>query len=342
MKNRKRSRMLLVLLTILVMVPVMAGTVAAMSVNSDRTGSFTLTLYESTDDGSKKPIPNIKLKLYKVGELQTEGEIHFVLAGELEDTGVDLGKLDTAGAFADAAETLEKAVGDSGIEPLKRTTDDKGIAVFEALSQGMYLIVHDEMDSRVQVAPMLLSIPYEMEDGQWIYDISMFPKTIVKDPTPTPGIDPDPTGVPTPTPYPDVSLTPTPDPDTSPTPTSYPDASPTPTPYPDASLTPTPDPDVSPTPTITPGPGTPPPLTAIPTRPGGYEPDISGGGKGPDGSDNDINDKTPDYQASEAATSVKTGDESQVVLYLLLLGAAINCTIFLLTRRIITKNCKRS
>lgn len=173
-------RSLLALLTVLMMMFGMVQTASAATYEPERKGSFTLTLKE-VSDGEENLLPDIELKLYKVGTFEHNGYSHFLLVSSLAATSVDLGQLTTADDTVAAAKKLAEAVGTSSIVPEVAVTGADGVAVFDNLEQGMYLIVQGESAEYVEVAPMLLSIPYMESAEVWLYDVEAFPKVVIHD-----------------------------------------------------------------------------------------------------------------------------------------------------------------
>lgn len=174
-------RKLLVLLTVVFLLSGVARTVAAGTYESDRKGSLDLMLKETVQDKKEKVFSGVVLKLYKVGSIRQDGSVSFVLDPALDSSGVDLDKLTTAQAAADAAEKLAAAAAGSSLSAQEAVTDEKGHAVFADLEQGMYLILQGDVQSNVKVAPMLLSVPYMEESGNYLYDVKAYPKVSVKE-----------------------------------------------------------------------------------------------------------------------------------------------------------------
>ena len=163
-KNRNLTRKLLVLLMALAMVFGLAQTASADLYEPDRKGSFTLTLKEVVSEEETNLLSGVELKLYKVGRVVENGYVTFETEAALQSTGVDVGNLTTADDAVKAAQTLADAVGSSPLASMQAVTDEKGTAVFGNLDLGMYLITQGSTDTNVEVAPMLLSLPY-MEDA---------------------------------------------------------------------------------------------------------------------------------------------------------------------------------
>ena len=61
-----------------------------------KTGNINLTIQETGEDGTVKPIPNVNLTLYKVGSVTFDRNVHFVVDSALQFTGIDFENLKTA------------------------------------------------------------------------------------------------------------------------------------------------------------------------------------------------------------------------------------------------------
>lgn len=113
-KRTKRKNFFSSFLAFLVMGVMLIGSlsqiVLAGNYEAGKTGTISLTVQETGDDGTQKPIPNVKLTLYKVGSVSYDGNVHFVADSALQFTGVDFENLKTAEDWYSAAETLSAAV----------------------------------------------------------------------------------------------------------------------------------------------------------------------------------------------------------------------------------------
>ena len=102
MKQRKRkgkylNRILACLGIMLILVNCFAGIVRADSYEQGKKGSFDLTIQEQNSEGTgSAPIAGVKLKLYKVGSVSFDGNVHFIINSELSSSGVDFEKLKSA------------------------------------------------------------------------------------------------------------------------------------------------------------------------------------------------------------------------------------------------------
>ena len=194
-KTKKNGiKRFLVFLTVLSMLFGIIQTVSAGFYESDRKGSFTLTLREDEKGTEQKVFSGIGMRIYKVGSVKDNGgTIGFEIDPALESTGVDFSKLTTAEASVEAANKLEKLVKSSRLNLVQKgTTNEQGVVVFgkdsegnALLDSGMYLIVQSESTGNTKVSPMLLSLPYITSDD-WLYDVEAYPKAETHEVTTTP------------------------------------------------------------------------------------------------------------------------------------------------------------
>lgn len=185
MKNRRkqgkifRSLLAVLMLTAMlvtsVLQPVFAGDYEA-----GKSGNLTLNVQQTDEDGNPVYLSGVALEIYKVGSVDFDGNVHFVLDAALASTGVDLGAIDTADGWFKAAEEIAAAIGDSGIEGRMDSTVEDGTVLFENLEEGMYLVMQAEDSSNVTVSPMLISIPFADENEGWLYDVTAYPKSVSK------------------------------------------------------------------------------------------------------------------------------------------------------------------
>lgn len=187
MKNRRkqgkifRSLLAVLMLTAMlvtsVLQPVFAGDYEA-----GKTGNLTLTLQQTSEDGTTQtPLQDVGLALYKVGGVDTsDGNVHFVLDGALDSTGIAFDSITTADGWYAAAETLATAVINAGLDGIPNFSDENGNMTFEDLAEGMYLVVQNDGNTSVTVSPMLISIPFADENEGWLYDVTAYPKSVSK------------------------------------------------------------------------------------------------------------------------------------------------------------------
>ena len=150
----------------------------------DRPGSITATFtYYDKTSGKTLPVSGgNSVGLYKVADVVIDNGFRFVLdprfesAGELPATSEEL---DSANSEL-AAKMAKIAAGyDFDIAPIEM--DSGGTVSFSDLKVGLYLVMQAKQgtgDSKFEIAPFLVSIPYHNPDGTWNYDVSAQSKPI--------------------------------------------------------------------------------------------------------------------------------------------------------------------
>ncbi|MDO4803265.1 MAG: SpaA isopeptide-forming pilin-related protein [Lachnospiraceae bacterium] len=136
-------------------------------------GSITITL---NDEDAFMPELGASLELFKAGELYVDdADSRWVLTPEFEDSGADLSDLELEELPASLAAYAEE----SDLDALDTVlTDENGVAVFQDLSVGLYLVIQTAATMGYKpVMPFLVSIPVSSADGEeWIYDVDANPK----------------------------------------------------------------------------------------------------------------------------------------------------------------------
>jgi len=154
----------LMLLQILCGTSLRTAATDASFIDRTKTGSVQLTL--ETDDG--EPVSDGVISIYEVavlsddGYTKTEAFGNFTAELDVEDTAL--------------ASDLVVYVESNQIDGTRRVIDEVGIASFDGLELGLYLIVQTEESADYEtIAPFLVTIPIE-EDGVWVYDVDVTPK----------------------------------------------------------------------------------------------------------------------------------------------------------------------
>ena len=111
MKNRrkqgKRFRSLLAVLMLTAMLvtsvlqPVFAGDYVAGT-----KGNLTLTVQQADEEGNQTPLPGVGLTIYRVGSVNFDGNVHFVLDEALAAAAIDFDSITTADGWYEAAGQL--------------------------------------------------------------------------------------------------------------------------------------------------------------------------------------------------------------------------------------------
>lgn len=165
---KKHFRAAAILLALLAALAGPAQAALAGPVETARTCSLTLSHLVRGEDNQSLPLSGVVFRLYRVGDMSED--VVFSLTGDFTDCGVDLKGLDADGWNA-AASTL--AAYAQAHQPRQTArTDSAGLAFFEGLPTGLYLLVGEDAkvgEATYRVAPFLVSLP-GWEDG-WVYDV---------------------------------------------------------------------------------------------------------------------------------------------------------------------------
>ena len=146
----------------------------------DRLGSITAT-FTYYDKTSGKTLP-VSGGNSEVADVVIDNGFRFVLdprfesAGELPATSEEL---DSANSELAAKMAKIAAAYDFDIAPVGM--DSGGTVSFSDLKVGLYLVMQAGRgtgDSKFEIAPFLVSIPYHNPDGTWNYDVSAQSKPI--------------------------------------------------------------------------------------------------------------------------------------------------------------------
>ena len=147
----------------------------AQDIDTERELSLTV---EFEIDGST--VSGAQISIYKAASVYTEGGAVFytALAGDYSYEGITAGESNEIASELSQMFEEEEAYG-------SETTDSDGIAVFEGLEAGIYLVVLEEAaadpDGNEYIfEPYLACVPLAMEeDGEyvWTYEVVSTPKT---------------------------------------------------------------------------------------------------------------------------------------------------------------------
>ena len=189
MKNRRkqgkifRSLLAVLMLTAMlvtsVLQPVFAGDYEA-----GKTGNLTLTVQQADEEGNQTPLPDVGLTIYKVGSVNFDGNVHFVLDEALAAAAIDFDSITTADGWYEAAEKLAAMIvsGSVDVWGMSKSSDAEGNMTFADLAEGMYLVVQTDGNSSVMVSPMLISVPFADQEQGWMYDVQAYPKSVSNPP----------------------------------------------------------------------------------------------------------------------------------------------------------------
>lgn len=167
--------------------PAMAVDSAATDVWTQNSGSITIHKYEyngtdakkstgeSTDEGNlptgARPLEGAEFSIYRVMD-RTQLRAYYDGLSTDEPVKVE-DYLNTTKDAIKAGESYSTAVG-------KKTTDATGLATFDSLELGLYVVVETATPDKVTspVEPFLVSVPMTKAStcSEWLYDIHVYPK----------------------------------------------------------------------------------------------------------------------------------------------------------------------
>lgn len=118
-------------------------------------------------------VPGGQITLYRVGAVrEDDGNYSFVLTGDFTGAEVTLENVQSTGLAGKLAAYAEE----HGAAGETKEIDGAGMASFDDLELGLYLIVQNKAaEGYYGTAPFLVSVPM-LEDGSWLYDVDASPK----------------------------------------------------------------------------------------------------------------------------------------------------------------------
>lgn len=156
--SKKRRHTASVLLFVLLM---------TTSVQASEVGSIRIVLADTTDHCDKA---DVQFDLVQVAKI-VDGQ--YVWRDDLAEVPLDLNHMETAEALKEAAKQLA-SLHLKADYVLK--TDETGNCLQTNLAQGVYLLsVNDQADYE-EMEPMLISLPYHLDQETLLYDVEITPK----------------------------------------------------------------------------------------------------------------------------------------------------------------------
>ena len=169
MKMKKLPIIVAILFTITMFVFSLSPAVSALL---GKTGSITLCV---TDPETDAPIAGESFKVYFFAKAYESGvAIKYELIAPYDECNVEMDNLQDSSLplhlsyFADA----------NSLPYTEKSTDEKGVVVFENLLPGLYLVVPSENNSKAHLSsPFIVSVPeYDSEKMEWNFNIIATPK----------------------------------------------------------------------------------------------------------------------------------------------------------------------
>lgn len=193
MKRRiyKRICIWAVLFSLLLSVMIPVSATARTGINPGQKADLTLNYqYETT------PLKGIRIHLYRIAEVSQTGE--FKLTAMFSASSVVLNGLTSDDQWKAAAKTLADYVTANQISAiLDAQTNNSGIAAFNNLETGLYLVLAEDLKTgrkTYSFSPQLLALPSLDNDGNWMYQVTAYPKSSMTEkpvPPTSGGGDPD-------------------------------------------------------------------------------------------------------------------------------------------------------
>lgn len=167
MRNRMKA-LLSLALALVCSLSLMTAAFAQETIDLSKTGSITLTM----QDSKKKPVSGGELTLYQVATVvENDGDLSYAYTNGFENCGVELGDLSASTLAADLQKKLS-----ANAEKTTVTIGTDGVAKFENLPLGLYLVVETKAATGYNaVSSFVVSVPMT-ENGEYVYDVNATPK----------------------------------------------------------------------------------------------------------------------------------------------------------------------
>lgn len=138
-------------------------------IDLERTGSIKVTLRDSETEAA---VPGGELTLYRVAEVKLDdGNLSFEYTNGFEDCGIELGDLSESDLALELAAKITNEMASTTV-----TVGENGVATFDNLDLGLYLIVQKTVAKDYSaINPFLVSVPMQ-EDDAYVYDVDALPK----------------------------------------------------------------------------------------------------------------------------------------------------------------------
>lgn len=138
---------------------------AAQTESEGKTGSIELNLPENTE--------SVQMTLYTVADYKNQS---FVFRKEFSDSGIDKIDLNDSQAVIQAAVKLNELVQAQAIQGTEVQADKKGVIRFDKIQEGLFLIAQTKGNEILEVQPLIVPIPFLLENGDLGYDAVLTPK----------------------------------------------------------------------------------------------------------------------------------------------------------------------
>jgi len=161
------KKLIILLMAALLLLSAAVTACAIEAPDRDRKGSLTLVLEQ---EGKK--LSGGTMTVFRVGQIVYEDSAWtFALIPELRDSDIDLEDL----TDAQLAKQLDRLIKEKKL-PGITVPVEKGRAVFEELTPGLYLVNQEKAcEGFAPINPFLISLP-QWENGRYVYDLTAQPK----------------------------------------------------------------------------------------------------------------------------------------------------------------------
>lgn len=110
-----RSLLAVLMLTAMLVTSVLQSVFAGDYV-AGTMGNLTLTVQQADEEGNQTPLPNVGLTIYKVGSVNFDGNVHFVLDEALAAAAIDFDSITTAEGWYEAAGQLADMISSGSVD----------------------------------------------------------------------------------------------------------------------------------------------------------------------------------------------------------------------------------
>lgn len=143
------------------------------NIDFNKLGTISLTLKENIEE---KPITGANITIYQVATATTKDyNLSYIFNDNIKNCNLDLSDI----SDNNLANKIDKCIDSLELETITKTTNEEGIAIFNNLELGLYLVKQtNNVYGYSNIDPFLVAIP-TLENNMWIYDIKATPKTDV-------------------------------------------------------------------------------------------------------------------------------------------------------------------
>ncbi|MEG6571685.1 Cna B-type domain-containing protein [[Clostridium] cellulosi] len=168
----------LCLFILLIILPVrQVSSAEAPQIDLNQTASLKLCEISCT---TSQPIAGVELTLYRVAEYKTCNADSLALLKEYSACGIDINDLSTSEKQISAAGKAMVYIMTHKLSGITAVSDKNGVAEFDNLPLGLYLVKVCSHKARVKVASdmFFIYLPMYEKEGGWRYNIVAQPKSV--------------------------------------------------------------------------------------------------------------------------------------------------------------------